>query len=72
MEYSIWMKGHKQQDMYLLEQVQRRVTRMTKGLEYASSVQREAERVGVTEPEEETSLGRPYGCFSQHKSLQRS
>ena len=57
MEYSIWMKGHKQQDMYLLEQVQRRVMRMTRGLEHASSVQREAERVGLGVPAHERRIG---------------
>jgi len=52
LQYCILIKSHKQQD-----KVQRRVKRMNRGLEHVSSVQREAERVGLGVPAHERRIG---------------
>ena len=54
LQYCIQLRGpqHKK-DMDLLERVQRRATKMSRGME-------QAERVGVVQPREEKAPGRPY------------
>ncbi|KAK4827700.1 LOW QUALITY PROTEIN: hypothetical protein QYF61_020978 [Mycteria americana] len=51
-----------QEDMELLERVQRRAMKMIRGLEHLS-LQGQAERVGVVQPGEEKAAGRPYSSL---------
>ncbi|PKU48915.1 hypothetical protein llap_771 [Limosa lapponica baueri] len=62
LEYCIqlWGPQHKK-DMDLLEWVQRRAQKMTKGLEHPSCENRL--RVGAVQPREEKALGRPYSSL---------
>ncbi|KAK4827903.1 hypothetical protein QYF61_022326 [Mycteria americana] len=57
----LWSPQHRK-DMDLLERVQRRATKMIRGLEHLSY--EKAERVGVVQPGEEKPLGRPYCSLS--------
>jgi len=60
----LWSPQHKK-DMNLLEQVQRRATKMTQGLEHCSY--KERLRVGAVQPGEEKAAGRPYCSLSVPK-----
>ncbi|KAK4815071.1 LOW QUALITY PROTEIN: hypothetical protein QYF61_015355 [Mycteria americana] len=65
-EYCIQLWGPQyKKDMDLLEQVQRRATKMFKELEHLSCEERL--RAGVVQPGEEKALGRPYCGFSIYK-----
>lgn len=54
--------GHQHKDVNLLEQVQRKVIKIIKGLEHLS-----LERVGTVQPREEKTLGKPYSKLAGHK-----
>ncbi|KAK4816939.1 hypothetical protein QYF61_025435 [Mycteria americana] len=56
----LWSPQHRK-DMELLERVQRRATKMIRGLEHLSYEDRL--RVGVVQPGEEDALGRPYSSL---------
>jgi len=57
----LWSPQHKQ-DMELLERVQKKDTKMLKGLEHLSCEERL--RVGAVQPGEEKAAGRPYSSLS--------
>jgi len=54
----LWSPQHRK-DMELLERVQRRTTKMIRGLEHVS-YEEQAERVGAVQPGGEKTAGRPY------------
>ena len=57
----LWGPQHRK-DMDLLERVQRRATKMVRGIEHLSYDERP--RVGVVQPGEKKAPGRPYCCLS--------
>jgi len=54
----LWSPRRKK-NMDLLERVQRRATKMIRGMEHLSC-EKKAERVGAVQPGEEKAAGRPY------------